>query len=261
MLEKFKPVLIKFLKTVVPLGFGILVLWLIFKGLDFNEILLILKQDVNFWIIALSLPFGLFGNIIRGFRWGLLIKPLSYQPKTSNLIYSFLGTYGVNLVFPRLGEVWRCTMISRYEKIPLSVLIGTMITDRLFDFIPIGVIVVIAFILNVPYFESFIAQNPGMFDLIYEIATSFWIYIIIAIGLASVWFSFVYFKENTFIKRIKNFLLNTWDGIMSIIRMKDKWMFIFYTLVIWFCYFLYLFLRFSVYKKFRMELRIDCIRN
>jgi len=257
MFKKFKPVLIKFLKTFIPLAFGLLVFWLIFKKLEFRQILTILQNDVNFWIIALSLPFGLLGNIIRAYRWDLLIKPLGYRPKKSNLIYSFLGTYGVNLVFPRLGEVWRCTMINRYEKIPLSVLIGTMITDRLFDFIPIGLIVMAAFILNVPYFEAFIAQNPGMFDLIYNIATSVWIYVILAAGVGAAWFSFVYFKEFALIKKVKSFLLNTWEGIMTIIRMKDKWMFIFHTCLIWLCYFLYFYICFYAFP-FTKDLGWNC---
>ena len=247
MLKKIKPVFMKFLKTFVPLAFGIVVFWLIFRTLDFKQILLILKKDVNFWIIALSLPFGLFSNIIRAFRWDLLIKPLGYSPKKSNLIYSYLGNYGVNLAIPRLGEIWRCTMISRYEQIPLSALIGTMITDRMFDFVPIGVILVISFIMNVPYFKMFFAQNPGMFDLIYEISTSVWIYVAIAIVVGVVWFCLVYFKEKAFINKIKSSLLNIWDGILSIIRMKDKWMFIFYTFLIWSGYFFYFYICFYAF--------------
>ena len=238
MFEKIKPVLIQLLKTFVPLFFGLFVFWLIFRTLDFKEIMLILRKDVNFWIIALSLPFGLFANIIRAYRWKLLIHPLGYRPKTSNLIYSFLGNYAVNLAIPRLGEVWRCTMISRYEKIPLSALIGTMITDRMFDFIPIGVILVIAFILNVPYFKMFFAQNPGFFDGAYAILTSIWMYVGLAIVGIVVLLFFILLREQPIIRKTKTSLLNMWEGVRSIIRMKEKWMFIFYTFLIWSGYFI-----------------------
>jgi uncharacterized protein (TIRG00374 family) len=245
--EKIKPVSIQFLKTVIPLFFGLFVFWLIFKTLDFKEILSIVRKDVNFYIIALSLPFGLFGNVMRAFRWRLLIYPLGYRPKISNLIYAFLGNYAVNLAIPRFGEVWRCTMINRYEKIPFSALIGTMITDRLFDFFPIGLIIFIAFILNVPYFKLFFTQNPGMFDGIYAISTSIWIYVIFAVVVILIWIFFVYFKEWSFIRKIKNTLLNIWEGIRSISQMKDKWMFLFYTFVIWFGYFLYFYICFYAF--------------
>ena len=257
MFEKIKPFFIQFLKTFVPLSFGLFVFWLIFRDLDFKLILSILQKDVNFWIIALSLPFGLFSNIMRAYRWGLLIHPLGYRPKTSNLVYSFLGNYAVNLAIPRIGEVWRCTMISRYEKIPLSALIGTMITDRLFDFVPMGIVVVTSFILNVPYFNKFFIQNSGMFDHLYELATSVWIYVIVAIIGIAVWFCFVFFKEQPFIKKIKLTLLNIWDGIKSISKMKDKWMFIFYTFLIWLGYFLYFYICFYAFP-FTKDLGMNC---
>jgi len=257
MVKKIKPTATQFLKTIVPLLFGLFVFWLIFKRLDFKEILSILRKDVNFGIIALSLPFGLFANIMRAYRWGLLIHPLGYRPKTSNLIYAFFGNYGVNLVFPRLGEVWRCTMINRYEKIPFSALIGTMITDRLFDLVPISIIVVIAFILNVPYFMKFFVQNSVMFDRFYELTTSVWLYVgIAAVGIA-VWLSFVLFKEQVFIRKTKLTLLSIWEGIRSISRMKDKWMFIFYTFLIWLGYFLYFYICFYAFP-FTRNLGLNC---
>jgi len=248
MLEKNKHIFKQFLKTVVPLFFGLLVFWLIFRSLDFKQIMSIARMDVNYWIIALSLPFGLFANIIRAYRWRLLIYPLGYRPKASNLIYAFLGNYGVNLAFPRLGEVWRCTMVSRYEKIPFTALIGTMITDRIFDLVPVSLIVVIAFILNVPYFKLFFAENPVVFDKFNTIATSAWLYVaLITIGII-IWFLFTHFKEKVFIRKAKDNLLNIWEGIWSISRMKDKWMFIFYTILIWFGYFLYFYICFYAFS-------------
>ena len=257
MFKKIKNFFIQFFKTFIPLLFGLFVLWLIFRQLDFKDIISTLKKDVNYWIIALSLPFGLSGNIIRAYRWELLIHPLGYRPKKSNLIYSFLGNYAVNLAIPRLGEVWRCTMISRYEKIPLSILIGTMITDRLFDFVPIGLVVIVAFILNVPYFTKFFAQNSEMFDYVYELSTSVWLYVGIVIFAVIVGFFLIYFRERTFIKKIKHTLLSIWDGIKSISQMKDKWMFILYTFLIWFAYFLYFYICFYAFP-FTKDLGLNC---
>jgi len=259
MSEKNKPVFWQFLKTFIPLSFGLFVFWLIFKSLDFKEILSILKKDVNFSIIALSLPFGLFANVIRAYRWGLLIRPLGYRPKPSNLIYAFFGNYGVNLAIPRLGEVWRCTMISRYEKIPFAALIGTMITDRMFDLIPVGLIVVVAFILNVPYFTKFFAQNFAAYDMAQTFSSPVWIYIILAIFLIGIiiWFCFTFLREQAFIRKIKLSLLNIWEGIRSISRMKDKWTFIFYTFLIWFGYFLYFYICFYAFP-FTRDLGWNC---
>jgi uncharacterized protein (TIRG00374 family) len=246
--SKFKLILIKFLKTFLPLAFGLFIFWLIFRTLDFKAIFDILKQDVNFWFIALSLPFGLFANIIRAYRWDLLIRPLGHYAKKSNLVYAVLGNYGVNLAFPRLGEVWRCTMINRYEKIPFPKLIGTMITDRLSDAISVVIIVIIAFILNVPYFNAFFIQHPDTFDKFYAIFTSPWLYIGLLTGGLVIWTCFYFFKENPLIKKIGQTVLNIWEGIRSIGRMKEKRRFLFYTFLIWFGYYLYFYICFYAFS-------------
>jgi uncharacterized protein (TIRG00374 family) len=247
MWKNFKSGLIKFSKTFIPLSFGLIVFWFIISTLDFSQVIATLKKDVNYWIIALSLPFGLFGQIMRAFRWDLLIRPLGYHPRKSNLIYSVLGNYGVNLAFLRLGEVWRCTMINRYEKIPFTKLIGTMIIDRVSDTITVALIIIVAFILNVPYFESFFAQHPETYAKFYEIFSSVWFYTGIAVTGIAVWFCFWKFKEHPVIKKINQFLFNVWEGIRTIGRMKNNWLFIFYTLLIWLSYFLYFYICFYAF--------------
>ncbi|GHT08013.1 dolichol-P-glucose synthetase [Bacteroidia bacterium] len=248
MTGKFKSSLAKFLKTFIPLVFGLFVLWLIlFKILDFNEIMQIVKQDVNFWIIALSLPFGLFANIMRAYRWDLLIRPLGFRAKKSNLIYAVLGTYGVNLAVPRLGEVWRCTMISRYEKIPFTKLIGTMLTDRLSDTIAVASIVIAAFAMNVPYFRAFFVQHPETFDALSAILTSFWTYAILLLLVLTGWLCFFVFKENKIIKKTRQTLTGIWEGIFSIGQMKEKSLFFFYTFLIWIGYYLYFYICFFAF--------------
>jgi uncharacterized protein (TIRG00374 family) len=249
--------LIRFAKTFLPLAFGLFIFWLIFRKLDFREIITILKQDVNFLIIVLSLPFGLAANIVRAFRWELLIRPLGYNPKKSNLIYTVLGNYGVNLIFPRLGEVWRCTMMNRYEKIPFTKLFGTLITDRLADTLMVALIVIVAFIMNVPYFESFFIQHPESLNIFNNIVFSIWTYATIAVIGLLIWIIFVVFKRHPLIEKIKKMLFNIWEGIHSIVNMKEKWLFLLYTLLIWLGYFLYFYICFYAFD-FTKNLGWNC---
>lgn len=243
----FKEIALKLLKTIIPLAFGVLVFVLIFRTLDFNEIMSILKQDVNWWIIALSLPFGLLANIVRAYRWNLLIRPLGYNPKMINLIYAVLGNYGVNLVFPRLGEVWRCTMIKQYEKIPFTKLFGTLITDRLADLVSVFLIVVASFIMNIPYFKSFLQQHPDIFDAFYRIFSSVWLYVGIVGFVILIWVLFKAFKHTGFVKKIVETLANVWTGIKTIGQMKERRLFILYTFLIWLGYYLYFYICFYAF--------------
>jgi uncharacterized membrane protein YbhN (UPF0104 family) len=236
----------KIVKTALPLIFGLAILWLVLSKLDIKEVLHNLK-DANYWIIALSLPFGLMGQIFRALRWDLLIKPLGYNPKKSNLIYSVLGSYGVNLAFPRLGEVWRCTMINRCEKIPFTKLVGTMITDRIFDPVMVLLIFAAAFLMNMPYFTHFFAEHPELYDSVYRILSSPVFYAGIIVAVAVVWFAFTRFKNNFIIKKILDFLSGIWEGVCTVLKMKDKWLFVAYTFLIWFCYFLFFYICFYAF--------------
>ena len=247
MTDKLKSALIKFAKTFLPLLFGLFIFWLVFRKMDFTEILSILKRDANYWIIGLSLPFGFIANLARAYRWDLLIRPLGYHPKKTNLVYAILGNYGVNLVFPRLGEVWRCTMITRYEKIPFPKLFGTLITDRLADAISVASLTVVAFVMNISYFKKFFAQYPEIFDELYNIITSFWIYVAIAAIILFVWLLFRFFGHFIWIQKTKEFCKSIWEGIHSIVNMKERKLFIFYTILIWLGYYLYFYICFFAF--------------
>lgn len=247
MTSKLKDILLKFAKTFLPLFFGLFIFWLVFRKMNFGDIMTILKQDVNFWFIALSLPFGLGANIARAYRWDLLIKPLGYNPRKSNLIYAVLGNYGVNLVFPRLGEVWRCSMITRYEKIPFTKLFGTLITDRLADSVSVGLIVIVSFIMNVPYFNSFFQQHPEAFDAFNKILTSVWTYATIIIIVLFIWLFYHLFKRHPWVKKTKQMLASVWEGVRSIAKMKGRRLFILYTILIWLGYYLYFYICFYAF--------------
>ncbi|GHU64697.1 dolichol-P-glucose synthetase [Bacteroidia bacterium] len=257
MSEKLKDLMLKLLKTVVPLVFGVIILYLLLKVLPVNEMILILKQDVNFSIIILSLPFCLFANIARALRWNLLITPLGFKPRKFNLIYAVLGNYGVNLAIPRLGEVWRCSMITQYEKIPFTKLIGTVVTDRLADTIVVLLIFIVSFVLNISYFSSFFVQHPNFYEPVYALVTSFWLYAGFAVVVLAIWLCFKVFKENAFIKKIKNTLFGIWEGIRSIAQMKQRGLFLFYTCLIWIGYFLSLYICLFAFP-FTKDLGMNC---
>ncbi len=247
MSQQIKSIVSKILKTFIPLIFGILIFWLLFRQLNFSEIMNILKSEVNFGIIALSLPFGLFANTIRGYRWNLLIKPLGYKPKKSNLVYAVWGNYAVNLGIPRLGEIWRCTIITRYEKIPFSKLLGTLLIDRLSDTIAVGTIVVVAFIMNISYFKAFFVEHPEYLNTVSNIVTSVWTYTAIILILVMIWAIFKFFKHTSIVKKAKEMLVNIWEGVRTITHMKERGLFLFYTLLIWLGYFLYFYICFFAF--------------
>jgi uncharacterized protein (TIRG00374 family) len=229
------------LKVVIPLILGIVILYFLYRKTDFNELWSYIKET-NWWILAFSLIFGLSGNVIRGLRWNLLIKPLGYNPKASHLIYAVLGNYAVNFAIPRAGEIWRCGVISKKEKIPFAKLIGTLLIDRLFDMIMVILCILIAFTFNFNVFYKHLHE----FNLSGNLTSPYFypgIVILIGLCIAGLFF----FKENRIVKKIRDFFLSMWKDMLLVRQMKEKTRFIFYSFGIWISYFLYLYITFYAF--------------
>ncbi len=241
MSAKLKTFITKFLQIVLPLALGIVILYFLYAGTDFKALWGDIK-NANWAILSFSLLFGLSGNVIRGLRWELLIKPLGYAPKKSNLIYAVLGNYAVNFALPRAGEIWRCGVIAKNEKIPFTKLLGTLIIDRLFDTLMVAFIFCLAFFSNAAMFY----KNRELFNLPAFLTSPVFyagclgVLVLIAVII-------IFFKENFIVKKIRNFLTSMWNDMKMVWGMKEKRRFIVYTFGIWISYFLYLYITFFAF--------------
>ena len=243
----FKSIFRTILKIVLPLAFGCLLLWFLYRQMDVSEIWRVVREGVRYDIILFSLLFGLFANIVRGFRWGLLIGSLGERFKMSNMVYAVLGNYAVNLVLPRVGEVWRCGVITKYDKISFSKLLGTLFIDRVSDTVMVGMITLCIFIFNIGFFTDFFAKNPELLDGFRSMFNSMWIYVSAVIFIALIWFVFTYMSKFTLVQKAKGLLRNIWEGMKSIWLLEHKVRFLVETFLIWGGYFCYFYITFYAF--------------
>ncbi|MDU1890586.1 MAG: lysylphosphatidylglycerol synthase transmembrane domain-containing protein [Dysgonomonas sp.] len=236
----------KLIKIVLPLLFGVAIIYYLFRDIDFAEVWSILR-NANWGILLFSLIFGLLGNTIRGYRWELFIKPLGYSPKVSNLNYAIYGGYAVNFALPRVGEIWRCTAIAKEEKVPFAKLFGTMILDRIFDTFTVLTISLIAFAFNMQHFVTYLKSNQQTFDTFTNIFTSPLLYIAIAAAIITTFIVFKYFSENVLVRKIKDLLKGMIADMKAIWKMKTKTRLFLYTIGIWGSYFLYFYITFFAF--------------
>ncbi|MDR2389694.1 MAG: flippase-like domain-containing protein [Tannerellaceae bacterium] len=234
-------------KVFLPLLLGILLLWFLYRDMDFGEILEVIQKGVRYDIIFVSLLFGLAANIIRGYRWGLLIGTLGERFKMRNLIYAVLGNYAINFVLPRVGEVWRCGIITKYEKISFPKLIGTLLIDRLADTVSVGLLALFVFTFHFGFFKHFLARNPELMHAFSSDTHALWIGGIFLILAAAVWFTFTRLNHFSLVQKAKGLLSNVWEGMKSIARMKHKGLFMLQTLLIWTFYFFFFYITFYAF--------------
>ncbi|HJA87570.1 MAG TPA: flippase-like domain-containing protein, partial [Candidatus Parabacteroides intestinavium] len=187
------------IKIFLPLTLGCLLLWFLYRNMDITEIWNVIKSGVDYRIILFSLLFGLGANLVRGFRWGLLIQSLGEKFKMRNAVYAVLGNYAVNLVLPRVGEVWRCGMVAKYDNISFTKLLGTLLIDRVSDTIMVGLITLSIVTFNMDFFWDFFRKNPELITGFRSMFNSIWIYAFVVFFIFGVWFVFKYLSNFTLV--------------------------------------------------------------
>src|SRR3984893_8661417 len=89
----------------------------------------------DYWLLVPVLLLLLASHWLRALRWRQLMEPMGYRPSKINTFLGVMIGYFVNLGAPRLGEVVKCTILARYEKVPVDKLVGTIVAARAFDVI------------------------------------------------------------------------------------------------------------------------------
>src|SRR3546814_17815629 len=89
----------------------------------------------------------------------MLIRPLGYRPKVSNTYHAVIIGYLANLALPRMGEITRCGVLNRTDKVPVNALIGTVITERLIDVFCLLVVTVLAVLLKFDVICGFVIER------------------------------------------------------------------------------------------------------
>lgn len=234
------------IKVVLPLALGIVIIYYLFRDINFNEVWAIVK-NANWAILLFSLIFGLMGNTIRGYRWELFIKPLGYSPKVSTLNYATYGGYAINFALPRAGELWKCGAVTKEEKIPFTKAFGTMLLDRVFDTITVLIITLIAFAFNMQFFIDQLKHNEETFNTFINILKSPLLYIAIGAAIITTYIVFKYFKENFIIRKITGFVKSMATDMKAIWKMKTKGRLLLFTIGIWGSYFLYFYITFFAF--------------
>jgi len=173
----------------------------------------------------------------RAARWQLQLRALGIRASVWVLTLSVFGTYAVNMVFPRLGEVWRTGFVAERQKAPFTTVFGSMVADRLSDTVMVGLISLTAFILAGPQLMSYLGQNPGLMARVMAVLCSPVLWGAVIAVLACVAWLFIRFPENKIVATCRKLWRGLWEGFAVIGRMRGKGLWLFYTLILWGCYF------------------------
>ena len=237
----------KVLQVIFPLLLGIFILVWVYRDFNFQRVGEVMLHGMDYGWIALSLLFGVFANLFRGWRWKLALEPLGEYPKTANCVYAIFISYASNLVIPRVGEVTRCGVLSKYDGISFPKSLGTVVSERMIDTLCVGLITGIVLLLQMPVFATFFAETGTNVGRYAEVLTSGHFYLIILCVLAILVLAFFLIRNIALFAKLKGILQNVWQGVVALKDIKQIPLYIIYTLGIWVCYFLEFYLAFFAF--------------
>ncbi len=192
------------------------------------------ENSDKIWLFLMVIV-AMISHVTRAVRWKMLLVPSGNNIKLGSSFLSVMIGYLVNLAVPRGGEVSRCYNLYQLEKTPVEISFGTVVVERIIDVLCLLIVIVIAFLAEWERLVSFLSEllnktgsgKTGFYIPLWAILA-----VVVLIILVVVAWSF---RKN---ERLLKVLSGFKEGLLSIFKLKNKWLFIFYSLAIWFLYFL-----------------------
>lgn len=213
---------------------GVFIIYILFKDKNFPDFIKDLEGANWIWAVF-SAAAVILSNLFRALRWQLMIVPIAVkQPRLINTFNALMIGYLTNLVIPRAGEISRCAVLSKKENIPVTSLIGTVITERIIDLLMLFGLILISLLLYADLVFSFLEglnlNKESLTDKLIWIGI-FVLFIVLGFLL------FKYLKDKSvLLKRIFKLINQLKDGLLSIKKIEKPIVFCVYTLAIWALY-------------------------
>lgn len=218
----------KSLSYIAFLALGLALMWLSFRNVNLHELWDDVKSADISWLL-LSLVCLAASLFFRALRWNIQIEAMGYATRASSTYGAVLIAYFANCIFPRLGEVVRCSVLKRKENIPFDKNLGSVVSERIIDLCVLFLLAFLVIVFQWQLLGSLITS--WMIPLINKVKENILLgIVIIFVVMALVIVIVKLCKKSSRLAKIWHGFV---DGIKSVITMKRKWRFILYTLGVW----------------------------
>ncbi len=218
-------------KYVLGAFLGIALLYFAFKDMNYQ----LLQENLangNYWWLLMSLLVSLSSHYVRAWRWKMLIEAAGKPIKTFDAFAAVLVGYMANAGAPRMGEVARCTVLTTKTQAPFATLAGTVFTERAIDVLSLGLLIILAFVLEYQKLVGYFVQYMPSFSFFY-----FLIFVLLGLaGWVLVWKTQNSWRKISILNKILEFVSTILTSAMSIKNLKSPFLFLLSTGLIWFFY-------------------------
>lgn len=243
------------LQYIIFLGGGIFLVWWQFSKMT-PEQLLKFKfaiSNSNYTILIPIIILSLASHVSRSIRWKILIQPMGYNPSLFNTFGVTMVGYLANSFVPRLGEILKCSLLGKYEKIPVQKLIGTIVIERIFDLVCYLFFILFTIFIQFSLVGNFVKNSISKLINPHR-GIALWgrvllLFLVIGFTIFLLRLLLKKYSHVKFIKRLTNFFTGLREGILSIKNLEKSGWFIFHTVFIWSMYLLEIYVGFSAINE------------
>ena len=248
-----RPVMREKLKKTVryglSLGLAAAFMYFSFRGIAWNDFAAGLRE-CRWEFVLLSMLAGVFAFWLRGLRWRRLLLPADPGISRLTAFNAVSIGYLANLVLPRAGELVRCGVISRRSSVEASKksetngasydrVLGTVVLERGWDLLTMLLLLAALLVFRWKKFGAFFVERmwtPVSESLDFGF---WWILSAVLVVLAAAVCCMIAFREHSrLLSKIYSFFAGVMRGFAGCFKMKNKWLFMLYTVIIWGMYWL-----------------------
>jgi glycosyltransferase 2 family protein len=239
------------IKLALSLGLGAFIVWFTVHKLDDQQIDTVkqafLRADYTWVIIGPMI--GMLSNVVRALRWQMLLESVGCKADIGNVTHSVFVMYIGNLLFPRLGEVTRCTLIYKTDQVPVDKSIGTMVVERVVDTVTLLLVGLALMMGQYSTLIDFFNKNTASgFYLLLDKWTHGPMLMLLLAGIVVIggggMYMFYQLRTHPIIAKIWSFGAGIWQGLISITKLERPWLFVFYSILVWVMYFMMIYVCF-----------------
>jgi len=234
-----KNTIISILKYIAGLSIGGVLLYLTFRNINLEEAWIQISS-AKFGFVLGALAVSLFSHFLRAFRWKMLLKPAGFAPDTYNTFAAVMVGYMANNAVPRLGEITRCSMLLKSDKVPFSSGIGSVVLERVIDLLVMLGFIGLAFLLEYDRLMQIALESIGAAEAGPKSNTGIYYLLVILPFLVLAFFMIRKYLDRILqvpvFQKIMGFISNLWVSLIGIRHLENPVSFLGITALIWICY-------------------------
>lgn len=223
----------KILKYGISLVIAALCVWMVVKKVDWSGFVDGLACT-RWGYIVLFIVASVLALVFRALRWRDLLKPLDDSTRLLDVWDSINVGNMANVALPGAGELLRCGLVAT-KKATYEKTLGTIVMERAWDFLAIGIVLVLALGMKWKQFGGFFTDNivkpmSGRFGL-------WWVLLIAVLCCAAfVWAIYHFRSRSRICGKIAEKISGLAQGLNTFSKMEHKLLFASYTAGLWFMY-------------------------